>query len=827
MTGVGTLMTESNIVETVTFLDQVARTPLVWFWRVPYYFQFVGILSIAVWVAAIVALTAWFGKRRVGAAAIFFFFAAVSVALWDLIDLPEFRWHTTAVRACVVALAVVLLWGDRRVVRYRNILALGLVALCLADVNSTHVSRIQPDRTKELEETRRKEEESRKKDIEERRKDRLADIQFAEDTSDEQRDLAGVVSKEKAEEGKSPYQLFSEGKITEVEFRERLNAEADKEEEADAPLEQENAAPEDEGEPATPAQEGTDGSPGTGTVVRSDEPAYRLKGKQERAAGRQETIKEFDRSVARDVAREGRIMSEKDMYLAQNLDRLNLFAVRACLSLIVLCVVMDYLRRLNRTAEAVLPLPLSGRMLDELCPKTHAVLLPARNREWLKGYMQYAVRKGETFLYFGEHDLWTRDRLLRFHLVGLVDLGKTAVTAAHRLLREIGEYLRATAGAYLRWETRHPAAAPLRLSLVRAGQRTGRAGRAVAPAMRIAGVRTAFCCSTSLALAGRLYYAVRARHPLATFPGALFLGVGGGVLRPLWAAVATRLRTPWRLCKRTVVGLLEATGLVADPRVSVAREQKRPTDTGKAVTHRRSGIPAHRLAARRRRRDRVLGLVRRGQRVGSWLWRVAVTDGWRRHLSKLSYNGTHVPPSHEFVLESAWFGRYCFCVQDRALAEGLLGGLEDFLDSRWVPRAAARRTVNLVWDRPSPPGGDVLDRLVFHCRESNMKLVMVADGEGTAGIVDLFDEVLEPTVLDEAVRVSDFSGEEEMEARKRMRWREALQAMEPILAPARRWGLRVVTAYRASRERRTRADARAQSALRELRVNGASGTGPA
>ncbi|NQT92525.1 MAG: hypothetical protein HQ559_07175, partial [Lentisphaerae bacterium] len=368
-------MTESNIVETVTVLDQLARTPLVWFWRVPYYFRFVGVLSIAVWVAAIAVLTAWFGKRRVGGAAVFFFFAAVSVALWDLIGLPEIRWHTLAARLSIVALSVVLLWGDRRVLRYRNILALGLVAFWLAGANSIHVSRIQPDRTKELEEARSKEEEARKKDVEERRKDRLADIRFAEDTSDDARDMAGVVSQEKAEAGKSPYQLFSEGKITEVEFRDRLNAKTAQEEDADneepgnEPLEQEGSGPESADPAAVPDPEGSERAPGTGTVANADEPDYRLRGKQDRVAGRTETIKEFERSVARDVAREGRIMLEGDMYRAQTLDRLNLFAVRTSLSLIVLCVLLDYLRRLNRTTDAVLPLPLAGRLLDDLCPK--------------------------------------------------------------------------------------------------------------------------------------------------------------------------------------------------------------------------------------------------------------------------------------------------------------------------------------------------------------------------------------------------------------------------------------------------------------------------
>jgi len=177
------------------------------------------------------------------------------------------------------------------------------------------------------------------------------------------------------------------------------------------------------------------------------------------------------------------------------------------------------------------------------------------------------------------------------------------------------------------------------------------------------------------------------------------------------------------------------------------------------------------------------------------------------------------------VLESAWFGRYCFCVRDRALAEDLLGGLETFLDSRWIPRAAARRTVNLVWDRPSPPNDEVLARLVFLCRESNMKLVLAADGEATEGRADLFDEVLDHAVLDEAVKYSDFSGEEEVEARRRTRWREALQAMEPVLAPARRWGLRAAAAYRASRERHVRAETRARQVLRELRSDRDPGPG--
>ena len=54
-------------------------------------------------------------------------------------------------------------------------------------------------------------------------------------------------------------------------------------------------------------------------------------------------------------------------------------------------------------------------------------------------------------------------------------------------------------------------------------------------------------------------------------------------------------------------------------------------------------------------------------------------------------------------------------------------------------RAKARRSVHLVWDLPEAPPADVVRELAFLCRETNLKLVAVADN-GSAWPADAFEE---------------------------------------------------------------------------------------
>jgi len=96
-------------------------------------------------------------------------------------------------------------------------------------------------------------------------------------------------------------------------------------------------------------------------------------------------------------------------------------------------------------------------------------------------------------------------------------------------------------------------------------------------------------------------------------------------------------------------------------------------------------------------------------------------------LPKISYASGDELDHPTFILDGAWFGRYCFVVTDAEAARGLLDDLLEYLEARRVPRAAARRTVHVVWayDEPLPDG--LLERLAFLFRETNFKLVVASE----------------------------------------------------------------------------------------------------
>ncbi|MHC4199073.1 MAG: hypothetical protein ACYSU0_03715 [Planctomycetota bacterium] len=110
-------------------------------------------------------------------------------------------------------------------------------------------------------------------------------------------------------------------------------------------------------------------------------------------------------------------------------------------------------------------------------------------------------------------------------------------------------------------------------------------------------------------------------------------------------------------------------------------------------------------------------------------------------LSKIACSDAEEPGS-EFVFESAWFGRYCFVVEGEKLSRAMLDGLRSFLSARQTTRARARAPVNIAWDHDSPPGRELLDELVFLCRETNFRLLVASRGECPADLAPLFDEIV-------------------------------------------------------------------------------------
>jgi hypothetical protein len=84
------------------------------------------------------------------------------------------------------------------------------------------------------------------------------------------------------------------------------------------------------------------------------------------------------------------------------------------------------------------------------------------------------------------------------------------------------------------------------------------------------------------------------------------------------------------------------------------------------------------------------------------------------------------PAVAEIVFESAWFGRGAFVLAgDASAADAVLAGMVEILVRRHRCRAAARRTVNIVWALPQTPAADTLDELGFLCPQMNLRLVVL------------------------------------------------------------------------------------------------------
>jgi hypothetical protein len=95
------------------------------------------------------------------------------------------------------------------------------------------------------------------------------------------------------------------------------------------------------------------------------------------------------------------------------------------------------------------------------------------------------------------------------------------------------------------------------------------------------------------------------------------------------------------------------------------------------------------------------------------------------------------------VFESAWYGRYGFVLLNESLDRPLLAAMEAMLEMlrmRHRTRAAARRTVNLVWDLPAALPAATVEELALLCREVNFKFLAVTR-EASAWPAEAFDEV--------------------------------------------------------------------------------------
>jgi len=147
--------------------------------------------------------------------------------------------------------------------------------------------------------------------------------------------------------------------------------------------------------------------------------AYRRHGKVDRTEGMtlEDRIPIGSGTEDQPVIANIRVMKTHEVAHANRLDRLNLFFARLTLTLAVLLVAVDYVRRFNMTFKALFPLPVGGPLIDSFFPKTHTVCVGARRKRRWKRFLRRVVRKGETFIYIGDQDPCPARRLGRIPLL--------------------------------------------------------------------------------------------------------------------------------------------------------------------------------------------------------------------------------------------------------------------------------------------------------------------------------------------------------------------------------------------------------------------------
>ncbi len=143
-------------------------------------------------------------------------------------------------------------------------------------------------------------------------------------------------------------------------------------------------------------------------------PEYRKKGRQVRDKGKNPGRVQYTDSSKDGAEAHVKYLRADDLAKANQLDRLNLLIVRMILLLAIGRVVADYLKRFNSTANGYGPIPIAGRWLNALFEKTHTVFVDAYTHSGLtpKAYAEQVVKKGESFIYFGENDPWQESQSL-------------------------------------------------------------------------------------------------------------------------------------------------------------------------------------------------------------------------------------------------------------------------------------------------------------------------------------------------------------------------------------------------------------------------------
>lgn len=269
--------------------------------------------------------------------------------------------------AWVAAACLLLIYcrNARRHVHYLRALAIAAVAYGLAQINSDRVSAIETDRTEQLEWARVQQQRAR----DESDGPGKVRVRFAEDSNNDRLDIAGITR--------------------------------------------------DEIKTLT----------GGSGVLGDAEPGYRKEGKQTREAGKKADTKTDEvAEAASGEKKPPRIMKEADVLRANRFDRYNLLMVNLLLWAAALAFVGDYLWRFNRAFDWYYPFPISGSWLDHLFHKSHSILVLNQRTDLWKDYLEGVVRKGETFIYFGQHALGPSSLLPR------IVLGRMGVLPLRRIV---------------------------------------------------------------------------------------------------------------------------------------------------------------------------------------------------------------------------------------------------------------------------------------------------------------------------------------------------------------------------------------------------------
>lgn len=345
-----------------------------------WYFGLVGVASIAVWLATWLAAIV-FAFRTRGMPACLGTAFLIALAVVYVLTMPEvgefvafFLWL-----AIFPILAVVVLWAlhAREIPVAFGLLILALVSFGLGIWNADNVALIEEDRTAELAAARERQRRARQRE-QAKLKGRAADIHFAEDDAEDALDLAGYKKKD----------LKALGRGGDANAPDDAN--------------QGGYAYRAAGKKARDANQ-----VGKGDLLT-------------RAADPEDTQATFGRGA--------RMLPGRDYVLALQLDRINRFAVRLTLVLALVLAAIEYLRRFNRTFGSIFPLPIAGRAIEAIWPKTHTVYLHVRDGRAVRRYLETAAQKGESFLCISSRDPWPAgtDRLARLPLKGLWPLRKIA-----------------------------------------------------------------------------------------------------------------------------------------------------------------------------------------------------------------------------------------------------------------------------------------------------------------------------------------------------------------------------------------------------------------